>query len=138
MLRQLESVFQDEKNFFLKNFFWNFFKNFFQNIFHFSMKTRTQQKILWSIFELFWSEMMPYSYWQSWMHSMFPLFCTIFRFWNYKITVPKIRGPHFIWYSRYIDDSFQKFLNRKIDVFIRKSSDRIITTAPDYEGLIKQ
>ena len=49
---------------------------FFQNIFHFSMKTRTQQKILWSIFELFWSEMMPFSYWQSWMHSRFLLFCT--------------------------------------------------------------
>ena len=44
MPRRLESVFQDEKI---------FCEIFFQNIFHFSIKTRKQQKILWSILNSF-------------------------------------------------------------------------------------
>ena len=61
-----------KKIFFEKLFSEIFFLIFFQNIFHFFMKTRTKQKILWSIFELFWSVFIL----KSWMHSMFPLFCT--------------------------------------------------------------
>ena len=40
----------------------------------------------------FSSDMMPFSYWQCWMHSMLPLFCTIFGFWNYKIRGPNCRN----------------------------------------------
>ena len=125
VLRRLECF--SRRKFFFENNFSEIFSFFFQNIFHFSIKTRTQQKILWSIFKLFWSEMIPFSDWQSWMHGapyfvnyiMCPLFFTIFGFWNYKIrattvTRTKLRQRIFSFFNCFYPIRESDFLREKI------------------------